>query len=433
MKRKKKNSLYNEGGMDGYLVDFNGIQWDHTSSLWEFGWSSVILQGFPQDHPVQDQIEEVRRALLGEDHLQAHSGCLHRGSALQLHRHQAAVPNVESVKYTDNFVEQCGKFMPNKRGEKMGKIKRMASGGEKLGHVVHLSSVPGEISPLEITIQEMKLIQQAGKTGSSAKCLMGSGGRSDFSSPKFSSHEAKLIGYGESASQKLKDAEDNIHKNAQDIASHSNLLREHTENINTFISTNATFNSQILGLESKSEDFLKYLQVERQRIDNVESELNTLDETVKKAQPEIRRNSERLDDLEAHQANIVKNLDDTSNQVQDNVKEIASLKQMTGNQNNNLGDIEDRLKQSEDQIKHIDDTIDGLNSIIVKFICTCLCRFISCYVYSPILINYAHIFRQVYRGTLKQKAGEYKIFSSACCKQFSILKHINQMLVACTI
>merc|ERR1711915_415767 len=85
------------------------------------------------------------------------------------------------------------------------------------------------------------------------------------------------------------DAKLNIHKNAQDIASHSNLLREHTENINTFISTNATFNSQILGLESKSEDFLKYLQVERQRIDNVESELNTLDETVKKAQPEIRR------------------------------------------------------------------------------------------------------------------------------------------------
>ena len=96
----------------------------------------------------------------------------------------------------------------------------------------------------------------------------------------------------------------------KDIASHSNLLREHTENINTFISTNATFNSQILGLESKSEDFLKYLQVERQRIDNVESELNTLDETVKKAQPEIRRNSERLDDLEAHQINNVKNLDD---------------------------------------------------------------------------------------------------------------------------
>ena len=40
---------------------------------------------------------------------------------------------------------------------------------------------------------------------------------------------------------------------------------------------------------------------------------------------------------------------------------------MTGNQNNNLGDIEDRLKQSEDQIKHIDDTIDGLHKTVAIF------------------------------------------------------------------
>merc|ERR1712123_319577 len=160
----------------------------------------------------------------------------------------------------------------------------------------------------------------------------------------------KLKGYDESASQKLREAEDNIQKNGQDIASHSNLLREHTENINTFISTNATFTNQFLTLVTKSEDFLKYLQVERQRIDNVESELNNLDETVKKAQPEIKRNTERIDELDANQTNIGKNLDDTSNQVQDNVKEIASLKQVMGNQNNNLGDVEERLKQNEDQI-----------------------------------------------------------------------------------
>merc|ERR1712128_85200 len=177
----------------------------------------------------------------------------------------------------------------------------------------------------------------------------------------------KLKGYDESAGQKLREAEDNIQKNGQDIASHSNLLREHTENINTFISTNATFTNQLLTLETKSEDFLKYLQVERQRIDNVESELNNLDETVKKAQPEIKRNTERIDELDANQTNIGKNLDDTSNQVQDNVKEIASLKQVMGNQNNNLGDVEERLKQNEDQIKHIDDTIDGLHKTVSIF------------------------------------------------------------------
>merc|ERR1712123_221830 len=177
----------------------------------------------------------------------------------------------------------------------------------------------------------------------------------------------KLKGYDESASQKLREAEDNIQKNGQYIASHSNLLGEHTENINTFISTNATFTNQFLTLENKSEDFLKYLQVERQRIDNVESDLNNLDETVKKAQPEIKRNTERIDELDANQTNIGKNLDDTSNQVQDNVKEIASLKQVMGNQNNNLGDVEERLKQNEDQIKHIDDTIDGLHKTVAIF------------------------------------------------------------------
>ena len=52
--------------------------------------------------------------------------------------------------------------------------------------------------------------------------------------------DTKFKGYDELAGQKLKDAEDNIHKNAQDIASHSNILRGHTEKINTFIYANAT-------------------------------------------------------------------------------------------------------------------------------------------------------------------------------------------------
>merc|ERR1712128_274776 len=153
--------------------------------------------------------------------------------------------------------------------------------------------------------------------------------------------DAKLKGYDESASQKLREAGDNIQKNAQDIASHSNLLKEHTENINTFISTNATFTNQFVALETKSEDFLKYLQVERQRIDNVESELNNLGETVQKVQPEIQRNTDRLDELDARHTNLGKNLEETSNQVQDNVKEIASHKQVQANQNN-LGDVEGR-------------------------------------------------------------------------------------------
>merc|ERR1712202_60301 len=119
---------------------------------------------------------------------------------------------------------------------------------------------------------------------------------------------AKLKGYDESASQKIREAGDNIQKNAQDIASQSNLLKEHTENINNFISSNATFNNQFIALETKSEDFLKYLQVERQRIDN-------LDETVQKAQPEIKKNTDRLDGLDAHHNELANNLNETSKQV----------------------------------------------------------------------------------------------------------------------
>merc|ERR1712179_782632 len=38
-----------------------------------------------------------------------------------------------------------------------------------------------------------------------------------------------------------------------------------------------------------------------------------------------------------------------------------------GNQNSNLGDVEERLKQNEDQIKHIDDTIDGVHKTLAVF------------------------------------------------------------------
>ena len=40
---------------------------------------------------------------------------------------------------------------------------------------------------------------------------------------------------------------------------------------------------------------------------------------------------------------------------------------MLNTQNNSLGDVEVRLKQSEDKIKHIDDTIDGLHKTVAIF------------------------------------------------------------------
>ena len=54
--------------------------------------------------------------------------------------------------------------------------------------------------------------------------------------------------------------------------------------------------------------------------------MNELDETVQKALPDIKRNTVRIDELDARQPNLGEKLDETSNQVQDNLKEIASLK-----------------------------------------------------------------------------------------------------------
>ena len=83
---------------------------------------------------------------------------------------------------------------------------------------------------------------------------------------------------------------------------------------------------------------------------------------MKKGQPEIRRNSERLDDLDAHQAKLIKNLHYTSNQVQENVKEIPSLKQMTGNQNNNLDGLHKTVAIFEG--RHVE-TVEKIKKVTV--------------------------------------------------------------------
>ena len=58
--------------------------------------------------------------------------------------------------------------------------------------------------------------------------------------------------------------------------------------------------------------------------------------------------TERVDESGARRTS----LGETSNQVQDSVREVASLKHVLDNQNSNVGDIEERLKQIENQIKY---------------------------------------------------------------------------------
>lgn len=54
------------------------------------------------------------------------------------------------------------------------------------------------------------------------------------------------------------------------------------------------------------------LLVERQRVDNNESQLRNLDELLQKTQPEITRNIDRLDDLDSRHMNQSNKLDDVS-------------------------------------------------------------------------------------------------------------------------
>ena len=114
-------------------------------------------------------------------------------------------------------------------------------------------------------------------------------------------------------------------------------------------------------LESKSEDFLEYIQVERQRNDSVESELINF-----KCPKGTTSNQEehRIDKLDDHQASFGKELDEISNQVQNNVNELTSVTQLLGTSSNNLGDVEERLNQNVDKIKHIDDTFNDLQSLM---------------------------------------------------------------------
>ena len=45
MKRRDENFLYDGGGVDDYLFDYNGIELDHTSFLWVWdgrGWKRIF-------------------------------------------------------------------------------------------------------------------------------------------------------------------------------------------------------------------------------------------------------------------------------------------------------------------------------------------------------------------------------------------------------
>merc|ERR1712228_709567 len=152
--------------------------------------------------------------------------------------------------------------------------------------------------------------------------------------------DAKLKGYDESGSQKLKDAEDNIHKNAQDIATHSLLLTEHTGNINTINSANLEFSTKILCLESNSSIQSQYVQL----IEVLEDKVNNIDEMQQRNEARIKTElqdsfSKRCEDLVLYMDARIEKYD------ADRKTERALIRK----------DAEDLLKQMEDfKVQHRD-------------------------------------------------------------------------------
>ena len=72
-----------------------------------------------------------------------------------------------------------------------------------------------------------------------------------------------------------------------------------------------------------------------------------MDETVQKALQNIKRNTDRLDEPDAQQTILSKDLDETPNQVHDDIKKIAFFKQVLGYQKSNVCDVENGLKQGK--------------------------------------------------------------------------------------
>ena len=107
MVRRDENFLYDGGGINDFLFDYNGIDLDHTSVLWVLGWKRT--EEVFQAHSLQkleSQFQMVRSYDQEENHPKA--GCAHDSS----HPRQSWVP--ESCYSADLFVSSNqAKEIPN--------------------------------------------------------------------------------------------------------------------------------------------------------------------------------------------------------------------------------------------------------------------------------------------------------------------------------
>merc|ERR1712227_1180031 len=120
--------------------------------------------------------------------------------------------------------------------------------------------------------------------------------------------EEKLQEMNKDLELKLKETDGKTNKNANDIASQSNMLREHNESINSNITSISSISNKLAAFH--------------------------------------------------------KDFDGLTKQVGSNTTEIGLLKENHGSQVAIVSDLEGKLKLNQDHIKNIDDTLDGLKNSI---------------------------------------------------------------------
>merc|ERR1712106_660179 len=159
---------------------------------------------------------------------------------------------------------------------------------------------------------------------------------------------------------KVNEIEGLLSKNTETIKFHASQIEIHSENINSFVSSNAVFSSQISAVETKSDDFIKYLEVERQRIDNIGSDIKNLDENLGKAVPEIKKNSDKLLSLDVHIENFNEFIQNTNKRMVEINISLGSVNEKLLNNDQITEEINGVLGQHQDDIKLITSELESL-------------------------------------------------------------------------
>merc|ERR1712106_427288 len=163
---------------------------------------------------------------------------------------------------------------------------------------------------------------------------------------------------------KVNEIEGLLSKNTETIKFHASQIEIHSENINSFVSSNAVFSSQISAVETKSDDFIKYLEVERQRIDNIGSDIENFDEFIQNANKRMAEINISLGSVNEKLLNndqITEEINGVLEQHQDDIKlitsELESLRKSMSNADTTHLESVEKMKELTILISNIKEQI----------------------------------------------------------------------------